>query len=489
MTVPFFRAAPVALVWLFASLSLSAQTGWALDPHAGISAAFLQPAATAGVPYDWDVHLGAAAVGLSNNYAFLSNASGMGFLNNLRRREESDFENRESSFTVGGNQYSYGFPDGSRKPFARVEADLLGPSFSVQVGRFTRVGAFTRARVAGGFQNIAPRLNHTPYTETNNGVPIAVGAATTAAAAWGEVGLHLSHAFLAGADGELRFGVSPRYLLPVQGAAVRVPEGMQLEQVEGDSIILIATDAEIAITDNFFSSAAGREGGGSGFAVDLGVQYAWGDTEAKGYRYSVGVSLLDLGGLTFDRGARRIRFSNEGRVLLDGADYGFNNADSLDFAIERLSRDVNGTPDEAATIANSFRLNLPTAVSVQFAYRPLEAVQIAAAYRGGITNGGLTTGREALVTAQYSRWWYGGGLSVGVYDWREVNVGLQLRAGPLYLGTDRLFGTLLKSRRLDGGSFYFGLRITDFRPGSGKSGRGKRGGRKGGKSKLGCYQF
>jgi len=67
-----FRQVAVLVPALFLlSLPLNAQqgTGWLTDPHAGISGAFLQPAATSATPYNWDFTLGAFGVGVRNNLA------------------------------------------------------------------------------------------------------------------------------------------------------------------------------------------------------------------------------------------------------------------------------------------------------------------------------------------------------------------------------------------------------------------------------------
>lgn len=473
-----------------AMLSAQQQSGWALDPHAGLSSAFLQPAATAAIPYDWDLTLGSVSAEVSSNYIFLRNTSGFKFLREAASSDGLDLNDSELSFLLNGNRYDYDFPRDGGAVFARIAAEINGPSFSVQLGEFTRLGAFTRVRGLASTKDVDLDLNYYPYNEVPNGVDIPIDEAFAATAVWGEVGLHFSRAFLMGSDGQLRLGVSPRYLMPIAGASGYNPTGGALRQIGQDSVVVINAATELGISSAFTGDGSDAGVSGSGFAVDLGVQYAWGETQGNGYRYTLGLSLLDVGALNFNQGAQLHQFTNSGEVSLIGEDYKFSDIDSLTDILSILSQQVNGSSN--SQVADEFTIGLPMAVSVQFSYRPLEAVQFSASYRGDVPFAvqRLSRGPELTTALHYSHWWFGAGLTAGVYDWQEFNLGFQARLGPVYLGTDRLFGSLLKKQELDGGSFYLGLRIHDFTPGrKTKSGGRSRGGRRNGGQRVKCYEF
>ncbi|MFK8163989.1 MAG: DUF5723 family protein [Lewinella sp.] len=484
-------------LWLLCWVSLAPtsllfaqqQSGWALDPHAGISAAFLQPAATVATPYDWEVNLGSLSGEISNNYIFLRNAAGMAFLREAGTSDGIDLNDTELSFLLNGTRYNYDFSQGDKRAFARVAVEVAGPALALQVGEYTRVGAFTRLRGLVSTSGLDRDLNYYPYNDVPNGVNIPVDEAFAAGAVWGEVGLHFSRAFPAGNDGEFRVGISPRYLMPLTGVSGYNPEGGALRQVGQDSVVVINPATELGLSDAFTNENSRTMVSGTGYAVDLGMQYAWGETDGPGYRYTVGASLLDVGGLKFDRDAQRHRFANPGEVSLVGDDYKFSGVDSVNIILGILSTEVNGTPD--SQVGNDFSVGLPTALSVQFSYRPMEAVQFSASYRGDVPFAvrRLSRGQELVTAVHYSRWWFGAGLTVGVYDWRELNVGLQARLGPVYLGTDRLLGSVLKTQELDGGSFYLGLRIHDFAPGRKVKSGGRSPSRRNGSQRVKCYEF
>ncbi|MEM9931443.1 MAG: DUF5723 family protein, partial [Bacteroidota bacterium] len=227
---------------------------------------------------------------------------------------------------------------------------------------------------------------------------------------------------------------------------------------------------------------------GQGFAADLGVQYAWERLDNNDYRYTIGLSLLDVGQLTFTD-AIVYRFSNSGEVLLDGDDYDFSEDGTLEAALDQFEQDINGNA-AAARIPESFKMGLPTTISAQFGFRPQENVQLSVAYRGDLPGGKreLSQGQIFTVAAHYSKWWYGGGLTTSLTEWRQLQVGAQVRLGPIFLGSDRLFGSILPRAQLSEGDFFVGLRLHDF----GGSGGGKKGrwrGKKGKGSRVRCYDF
>lgn len=486
MKISFRRSTPLLAVLFLLSFPLTGQQGlgWLTDPHAGISGAFLQPAATSTTPYNWDLTLGAFGAGVRNNFVFLESAAGLPFLRQLASGQEGVFSETEFSFTVGDQRYEYDFPTGEQSIYASLGAEVTGPSFSVQIGEYTRVGAFTRIRGLASTRSLDADLNYFPYDASPFGADIPINEAYAAAAVWGEVGLNLSRAFEVGNDGELRLGINPKYLVGIEGASANSRSIGAIRKLDGDSVIVNNLNGEIAFTNAFRQADGGNTTtAGSGFAVDLGVQYAWGATSGSGYRYTLGVSLLDVGGITFSRGAQIHRYTNTGDILLDAEDYDFEE-NFTDEAVRQLSRDVfDGA--ETSLERNEFMIDLPATLSAQFSFKPSDEVQFSAVYRGDVRvhQEQLSQGSQLLAAAHYSKWWYGAGITAGVHDWDNFNLGLQLRLGPVYFGTDELLGTFLTRKELSGGSFYFGLRVHDFGGGK-RSRKGKRGG-----GDVKCYEF
>lgn len=469
-------------------LAGQAQPGWALDPYAGISAAFLQPAATAAIPYNWDLHLAGAAASVSNNSFFIRRASLPGLARDLLKTDAIELDDTNLAFRINGKTYSYDFTTHDKPVFVHAAAEVLGPAFSVQLGNFTRLGAFTRLRGVASTRRADPIFNYYNFTNTSASTPVPIGEFYAAAVAWAEVGGHLSRAFFAGNDGEVRLGLNLKFLLPMEGTAIYNPDGSSTVQEGVASRTIINGKTDIELTDG----ATGGGVAGQGIGADLGLQYAWGNQRsAGGYRYTVGVSVLDVGGITFNQRSRAYNFSNPDPVRLEGPLYDSLYANGgADAALDQLSRDFYDGNTSTARNGTSFNVGLPTMISAQFTVKPVRDVLIAAAYTGDLPlrTRQLSRGQQLVVSGHYSRWWYGASLSAGVYDWRGFNVGGQLRAGPFYIGSGRIFGSLLGTGELAAADFYFGLRLHDFGGSGGKKGISYKGKRKKGK-KVKCYDF
>lgn len=489
----FFRSSSALLFFvlgfgLLPSLRAQLQPGWALDPHAGISAVFLQPAATATVPYNWDLHLGGVAASMSNNSLFVRNASLPGLARDLLATEGIELDDETLAFRINNHTYTYDFTTHEKPVFLHATAEVLGPAFSIQLGDFTRLGAFTRLRAVASTRRADPVFNYYNFTNTSASEPVQLDAFYAAAAAWAEVGGHLSRAFYVSNDAELRLGLNLKFLLPVEGTAIYNPDGSSAIQEGVMSRTIINGKTDIQLTNG----ATGGGAAGRGLGADLGVQYAWGSTRGvSGYRYTLGASILDLGGINFNQRSRAYNFSNAGLVRLEGPLYDSLYTDGgADAALAQLSRDFYDGNATAARQGATFNVGLPTMVSAQFSVKPIQDVLVTAVYTGDLPLRvrQLSRGQQLVVSGHFSRWWYGASLSAGIYDWRGFNLGGQLRAGPIYLGSGRLFGSLLGAGKLAAADFYIGLRLHDFGGSGGKKGKNYKGKRKKGQA-VKCYDF
>jgi hypothetical protein len=487
-----FRVYPLfAIVCLLSSVAFGQQQmGWAMDQHAGIGSAFLQPAATADIPYDWDLNLVGASGFLNNNVLFIEQASALGLLRDFAKSETIGLDDTEYAFGLNGNRYDYSFEDHQRPVFVNTGINVLGPSFSIQIGSSTRVGAFSRLRALSSTRRVDFKANYNNYLDQPSGVDLPLTSLYAAAAAWSEVGGNISQAIPMGYDGELRIGINLKHLTAFGGAAIFNPDGSQIRQDSMRSLNISNLETEIGLTGNLLGEGEDLQSAGGGFAADFGFQYAWGSDSDGKYQYVAGVSVSDIGQLNFNRSGQVHRFVNSGDVLFLTADYDTLANAGVDGFLQQLSADVYDGDTGASLDGRGFKVGLPTTISAQFSFRPVQEVQFAAAYRTtlGLRSEQLSQGNQLYLGANYSKWWYGAGLSANVHNWDSFSIGMQLRAGPFYVGSDRLIGTVLKTSKLRGGDFYFGIRLHDFGRKGGKKG-GKFKNRKGNGKKVGCYDF
>lgn len=466
------------------------QAGWALDVYSGINGTLLQPAGGVATPYDWDVNLVHANGFFTNDYAFVSQASALGILRDFNQDRTVEVEEQTGFWRIGNNRYAFDYLDNGRPHFGRGGIDVMGPSFSLQIGSTTRLGLFTRLRAMGGADNLDADFSFYPYDAQPTGAQISVDEVFGAAAAWSEYGLHVSQALLVSSDAELRIGLNLRYLSAIEGASVYNPAGTTFTKFSLDSIGLTNAQVEIGFSNGLRENPSANSAGG-GIAGDIGIQYAWYAESDGGYRFTAGLSLLDLGRINFNQSTELHRFANEGEITLFAENYEFvSGQEDVDSVIQQLNTDFFGR-NGVSLVENSFSIGLPTAISAQFTVQPLPDLRVSAAYVGDLPIGNrrFQQGEQLTFAAHYSKWWYGAGLTTSVYNFRYLNLGFQMRLGPLTLGTDRFFGTLAKARRLRSGDFYLGLKLHDFLKGK-KYRRSTQFSRRGGRSReVKCYEF
>lgn len=473
-----------------AGLSAQFQLSNRLDLYSGINGSFLQPAATVATPYNWDLNLIHVNAGFSNNYGFLASASALGLLKDARADITADVNEDNQEWVLGDRVYAYDFNSNGKPHFGGFEVDVLGPAFSLQVGEWTRIGAFVRGRVAANARGIDANFSYYPYDQRLDGTSFNLEETFGAAAAWTEYGIHLAQAFPLNDDAELRLGVNARYLVPIEGAYLFNPGNSEFGKVNVDSI-----SVESGITEIAFSGAVrdadniDAGGSGSGIGVDFGAQLAWEPMREGGYRYVAGISVIDAGTLNFEENAEQHRFTNPGLVFIGPDNFeGLEGQEDVDEFIGVLNEIYYGRRGVSLE-SESFSIGLPTVVSAQFAYQPISDLRLSAAYAGGVNlnDRQLKAGQQLALAAHFSRWWYGAGLTTALHDWRYFNIGAQLRLGPITIGTDRFVGTFSKASRLQAADIYLGIKFHNF--GLKKADRKGQFNRPRNSRKVKCYQF
>ncbi|PHI18559.1 hypothetical protein CEQ90_17200 [Lewinellaceae bacterium SD302] len=446
------------------ALSAQFQLSNRLDLYSGINGAFLQPAGTVATPYNWDLNVAHINSGFSNDYGFLANASAIGLLRDARQDLTADVDELNQQWALGNRLYAYDFNNNGKPHFGGFAVDVLGPAFSVQIGEWTRVGAFVRARVAANARGIDANFSYYPYDEREDGTTFNLAETFGAAAAWTEYGVHLAQAIPLNDDTELRLGVNARYLLPLEGGYLFNPGNSTYGKVNVDSISVEGGTTEIAFSNVLRETDDIGGASGSGFGIDFGAQIAWEPMREGGYRYVAGISVIDAGLLNFDDGAEQHLFANPDRVFIGSDAFdGLEGQEDVDEFIGVLNEIYYGRRGVSLQ-SESFTIGLPTVISAQFAFQPVSDLRLSAAYAGGVNvnDRQLKAGQQLALAAHFSRWWYGAGITTALHDWQYFNLGAQLRLGPLTLGTDRFFGTLAKAKRLQAADFYIGLKFHNF---------------------------
>ncbi len=216
-----------------------------------------------------------------------------------------------------------------------------------------------------------------------------------------------------------------------------------------------------------------------GLGLDLGFVYEWrpdwkeykydmdGETniwrkDQNKYKLRAGASILDIGGMKFQKGAITSDFSvNTSNLFNLNVFNKAGNFAEFDSIIDSLTTNVagwNANPNSKST----FFMNTPTALSLQFDYHIWKNFYVNAT---GIV--GLTSKRKSdqvhianqfSVTPSFDHVWIGAHLPISYNTYSGLKSGLGLRLGPLTVGTTD-FRTLFAAGKIKGAEVYAGLRV------------------------------
>jgi Family of unknown function (DUF5723) len=446
------------------------QLGMRMERRAGTYSLALNPALAMFQPVGWDVQLAQADLFGQQNYAFFRSSS----IPHLWRNRENivsvaDIEPGTRPPAGAVVQDFYGSDRGLA--YGVIQGRISGPGFTARIGEQHMVGVVAQMRVHASCYRLPNELRYQPSIEQIYGQRILNGSERIEAMAWGEVaGFYGFQTELAA--GDLTIGVVPKYLMGLQGGFLRANAPFFYTRINQDTIDFESGDWDYALTTDLANqidpqnpnapTPAARING-RGFGLDIGAVWSVPMPDAddpRDYRWRVGVSLLDLGGIRFGQNAERhsLQFDTTITVPTDP----LTATQSAQDLINQVSQDFLNDP-AASLEARSFRIGLPTALSVQadVAITPHLYVGAVATQRIPLNRHSLRRANTLAVIPRFEHAW--GSLSVPLQlnDTRTAHVGLAARLGWLTIGSDDLLGWTSR-RDLRGGDLYIGLKINGF---------------------------
>lgn len=215
-----------------------------------------------------------------------------------------------------------------------------------------------------------------------------------------------------------------------------------------------------------------------GLGLDLGFVYEWrpdwkeykydmdGETniwrrDQDKYKIRVGASLLDLGGMKFEKGSLANDFSVNSNNAFDL--HVFDDADSIagfDYLVDSLI--ANDPSWTSQSDDGTYFMSTPTAISLQFDYHIWKWFYVNATGIVSVQNRKnphrVRVANQVSVTPSFDYAWAGIGIPMSYNKYSGFKAGLGARLGPLTVGvTD--FKALFATGKVNGAEVYAGLRL------------------------------
>jgi outer membrane protein OmpA-like peptidoglycan-associated protein len=462
------------LPFLFLSFSfLSAQNflGLANSNYAGVFGVDLQPASIADNRLRFDIGIGGGG-SFYNDYLDIKSSLILG--------NAADWEILSNA--VDGRSF---FPErlNGNEKFFYAQQDFHLPSIMLSLGRKHSIAITNRIRTFVNVDNVSEILARQLYFEINEpsfwGTVYNNDGLQASIMNYMESGINYARVLVDNETHFLKGGVRLKRLIG-GGAFYFRAETMDFEfdrdtlmsayNVDAEyghspNIGLNVTDIFDILTVNDLLSERNR-----GWGWDIGFVYEYRPNHEKynygvgkyrkprrdknKYKFRIGASLLDLGGITFPRAETSRNFSG----------------DMIDYSVNRLI--PNGALDLDAIIANNFdvdevfqnefRMPLPTSASLQFDYRIGEHLALNVTPFWGFRRENVAQSVRIINNHSVSVRWEGKrwGLTVPVSfgSEKQTSMGLMARVGPLIVGSDNIIS--LSQREFSrGANVYAALRF------------------------------
>ena len=434
----------------FMSANAQSYLGYTHDNYAGVQGVLFNPASIVDSRFKTDINLFSISQSVNNDMygVKVMDAFKNGF----------DFDTQANkSFTTANN--------------AVINTDIMGPSFMFNIAPKHSLAIFTRARafvnvvdVNGSVINDLSSDNTATFPDVTLGSPNAVGNS------WGELGLSYAAVLFQSGQHFLKGGVTAKYLQGVanyhfqaNNATLKFTENTSNPQ---NSTYVSTGNAVYGSSQDFdANSNIDIDRKSRGFGFDLGLVYEWRpDYDASRtdlsslkyknkYKVRFGVSLTDLGYMSYEKGIRNNYDLNNGPT-------GFTQAQL---------ENANGLEDlftKGATINGTVKSYLPTAIHADVDWNIHNKFYLnvngdfSVVDKNEINQNSISN--RVSLTPRFESKWFSFYLPVSYMDYsKQALVGVGLRTGVFFIGSGSAITNIVSdnSKAFD---FHMGVKIPVF---------------------------
>ena len=425
----------------------------ALDQYVGIPAAQWNPSFSSGLSDKWNIQLFSAGVSVRNNYAFLiqkkltnlfdSNAEYLGVPEIIEGAQVPE----------GASIYDYYY--NTKNKYLNLQGYLSSPGLILTLNDQWHVGIWGNMRTSVSTRRFGYPIDYYHFDETPFYVPILTQPTTTAFMAWSEIATHASYK----QDDEYNssWGINLKLLFGHEAAYVRNVSNTYITQLPNDSFRLREANLFYSFTTSQLDGSSRRlQNNGKGIAVDLG--WSRFEEDDDGLRWRLGVSLNDLGWISFNKNAQAHHLITSDSFTIYQPVY-LDTFDIINKA-QQLSNQVMGEPG-ASFIGNSFSMATPASLQASADFRVAPGFIVSAALGLSIPLGYYQSRIQSFLTVMprlETKWFHlAAPLTYRLGD--KLRFGTTVRLGWFIIGSEDLLSWTAAQNKLNGGNIFIGIQI------------------------------
>ncbi len=433
----------IFLFVLTSVLSAKAQSylGYYYDNYAGVQSALYNPASIADSRFKADINLTSFSAAVGNDYYGFS-------VSDLMKGGDYDFELQSKKFPSNSNNFI-------------VNADIMGPSFMFNIAPKHALAVFTRARSIVNVRNIDGDLFNKLSSDFDASQDYSINSQNFSVVgnAWGELGLSYAAVILNKNQHFLKGGLSLKYLQGIGNAYMKAnnvslaydnnSDNPTLNTLTTTGNLTYGGSQELENDDYEFNQNS------NGFGADLGFVYEYrpnyanfsaDDKDLNKYKLRFGVSVTDIGSITYKDATQRIHDLNGTRT---------------EEQFEELSSDeyLKTFP---TTYSDAKKTSLPTAIHTNIDWNFYKKFYL------NLNSDMSLTSKTALnsnsienavsLTPRYEVKWFSFYLPLSYMQYSDFRAGFGFRAGPLFLGSGSAISNLI-SDESKGIDVHLGLKL------------------------------
>jgi hypothetical protein len=434
--------------------------------YAGIQAASLNPSSTADSKLKWDVNVLSTSTVFDNTFLFIPRDSLhlFGFKNIIK-----DIINQTQFITNFDPQNPDKLYD------VTLSNEVLGPSFMINLHNQSAIGLTTAARFYANINNITGHFGENAFVYLQEQALwnkiFHDSTARLNTMGWLEYGLNYAIVIYKNKKNELTGGITLKYLHGIAGAYFKNTH-LNYNIVNTSQFTFANSSIDYGRTDyNTLINTNGHQDliHGHGFGTNIGFTYKRFknssnrsktiiDENENGYVYRIGVSVIDMGSINFNKNSAAYHLRADSADYLDWKQRHIYNNSQLDKTLSAVFYEGDSLK---SLQANHFNMKLPVAISLQADWNFYNNFFINATIVKNIRNkskAGVIRPDVYSITPRYEkeRFELSVPISLLYYGHWQPRIGLAARAGCFFIGGDAL-GGLLKLNDFEGADFYVGL--------------------------------
>ncbi len=465
----------IILFFLLGFLKIPAQgqewLGLSVNNYSGIWGGQLNPASLTGNKTYLDFNLIGAGINFSNSFAYIP-------------KEDYSLFYLLTADTIipiyGEYRYNgyYTYYKNKNPKWMIMNNRINGPSATYQYGK-DAFGVSLSFRTAASGVNVPWELLVFMYEDLSypplQGIRFDDHDFSISELSWEEISFSYAREIYNRFGNSISVGVTGKLLFGINGGFSDFPI-VDYKAIDSKTVHFYTFDADVAyaISEDGLTKTAMNPFNAPGFGVgaDIGIVYTklkdvYGSTKGSrpceipyaDYQYKIGLSLLDIGGISFNKDAESHTFYVE-NIEVSSTDLDTLKEMSVDVGMRYLSKLLTG--DSLASLVDTkMRIGLPTALSLQFDWHFAKPYYLSLVWVQPIHVHLKDVKRAAQIAVipRYETRWLGVSVPVSLLQYQKPRIGLALRLYTLTVGTECL-GSWFNFSNLDNVDLYFSLKLS-----------------------------